>query len=248
MRISFAVLAALACGASFTAVCAQDVGPAPVRRLVYEVTYRTTSTSETKLSAVSNDRRRVGGQYVPNINLQSAAHRTETLAIDVVAVTADGGLVVDAKVDGAERRAPTARIAIFRDGTLSYDPNATVLEEERRLLSLLRRDGFDHELTARMLWREPIEEKLAKGSTEYRVLRADGPLMQIEITRQVFVSGANAYDENSRLVAEYDPYLRAPSKATVQLRVRINPAATQVVIQDTEIDMRLVEDSFKKKE
>lgn len=247
MRVTLAILAALACGASLSAASAQDAPSAPVRRLVYEITFRTTATSETQLSAVSNDRRRAGGQYVPDINLQSSARRTETLAINVVAVTADGGLVVDATVDGAERRAPTARIAIYRDGSLSYDPNATVLEEERRLLALLRRDGFDHELTAGTLWREPIEEKLAKGSTEYRVLRTDGPLAQIEITRQVFVSGANSYDENSRMIAEYDPYLRAPSKATVQLRIRITPAATQVVTQDTVIDMRLLEDSFKKK-
>ncbi|MBV8601101.1 MAG: hypothetical protein JO359_05985 [Candidatus Eremiobacteraeota bacterium] len=245
MRILEAILAA--------ALCADTAALPSLRHLTYDVSYRTLLTSDTANIVISPPRVRRGQSSTtvvnnaPQITSEAVDKRAERIEIDVVAVTKDGGLVVDASVEGTERKAPKARIAILRDGSLSYDPKATVLEEERRLCALLRRDGFDHELTAGAYWREPIEEKLAKGKVEYRVLRSAGSTAELEITSQVSFAGASPYDETSRTVTAYDSRLLAPQEATVRLRVRRQNAMTQVVTSDIEIHLVLAEDSFKSK-
>ena len=253
MSIKAATLAVLFSVVTLSPLAAQNVTLKPLRQLVYEVVFSTTLTSDTEVPAFSvPPRRRVNGNssgltaYSPQITRQAAARQSGKLHVDVVAITDDGGLVVDASVDGGDRKAPATRIAILRDGTLSYDPNAVVLEEERQLLPLMRRDAFDHDLSAGAYWKEPIEDKQAKGTTEYRVLRAEGQRSQLEITRKLAVTGTSPYDENSRIVADYDAHFLAPQSATLQLRVRRQTAQTQVVTSDTEIRMRLLEDTFRK--
>lgn len=254
MSSKAAILVLLFSVVTLSPLAAQEKTLKPLRQLVYEVLFSSTLTSDTENSAFSvSPRRRPGMQggtvtaYTPELTRQSAAHQSGTMHVDVVAITDDGGLVVDASVDGAERKAPATRIAIMRDGTLAYDPNAVVLEEERQLLPLMRRDAFDHDLSPGAYWKEPIDDKIVKGTTEYRVLRAEGERSQLEITRTLNVTGTKPYDENSRIVTDYDAHYLVPEKATLQLRVRRQTAQTQVVTSDTEIRMRLLEDTFRKR-
>jgi hypothetical protein len=256
MSIKAATLAVLFSVVTLSPLAAQNTTLKPLRQLVYEVLFSTTLTSNTEAPAFSvPPRRRMGSNnsgavaaYTPEITRQAAAHQSGKLRVDVVAITDDGGLVVDASVDGGDRKAPATRIAILRDGTLAYDPNAVVLEEERQLLPLMRRDAFDHDLSVGAYWKEPIDNKRVKGTTEYRVLRAEGQRSQLEITRTLAVTGTSPYDENSRIVTDYDAHFLAPQSATLQLRVRRQTASTQIVTSETEIRMRLLEDTFRKRE
>ncbi|MBV8356009.1 MAG: hypothetical protein JO101_11855 [Candidatus Eremiobacteraeota bacterium] len=250
MRVGVAILAALVCGVAFAPAFAADTTAAqpPLRRLVYDVAYSSTASTDTETSGATVRRR--GGFAAlpgPEQTRQMIAHQRETVQIDVVAVTGDGGLVVDASVDGADRHAPPTRIGIYRDGSLTYDPAATVMEEERRLCSMLRRDAFDHELAPGVEWKEPIEEPLAKGMIEYRVVRTEGRRAQLEINRDINVTGASPYDESSRMVTDYDPALLAPQRAVIQMRVRREPSFSQVLTIDTRIEINLQSDTYRDK-
>lgn len=227
----------------------------PIRQLVYDVTYTARTTHEVKSSGLNSGYG--GGGGTPGDNSGPTASSTASqymngddrgkLAIDVIAATPDGGLVVDASFTGTVNVQPKTRIAIFEDGRISADPAHPLAPEVARMLPLIAR-GFiaNRDVSPGSSWSIPATAP-AKGATTYRVQSSDGQLARIAIQGAWSMPGANGFDESDQAVTTYATDVISPVSYELNARIHRQLAIDQSMTTSAHLTATLVSDSFAKK-
>ena len=252
--LAFAVAAAL--GAPLAATAADAPAPTkPLRQLVYDVAYSARSTHEMKTSGLNSGYGGSGGGTDANpgssgsgaTSLMTNGDDRGKLSIDVIAATADGGLVVDTWFTGTRNVQPSTRVAIFADGRFSVDPAHPLAPEAVRILPLIAR-GFiaNRDVSPGSSWTVPAPSPL-KGSTTYRVQSTDGQRALIAIEAVLAVPGPNGFDEVDRGTTTYATDLVSPLSYDLTARIHRVLGIDQSMTTNAHITATLVSDSFPRK-
>jgi len=222
----------------------------PLRTLVFQVAYSIVSTSEHRISGLG------GSSMTQPDSTNAAAGPTSvsqgfavddsgTMVVDVVAATADKGLVVDVSYNGKTTRQPPIRVAILSDGRLGYDPKKPICDQAIQLLPLLARGAFsDRELSTGVAWTVPFLPPLS-GSKTYRVTGVTGADATFAVSTEVSTKGPQAFEEHSDGTLQYATDLQTPRRFDVQMRNRhFTPEGGQTT--DTRLTATLQSDSLSK--
>jgi hypothetical protein len=195
----------------------------PLRTLVFSVAYSITSTSEHRISGLG------GGSMVSPDSANAAAGPTMqsqgfavddsgTMVVDVVAATADKGLVVDVSYSGKTTTQPPIRVAILSDGRLGFDPKKPICDQALQVLPLLARGAFsDRELSTGVMWTVPFQPPLT-GTKSYRVTGVTGADATFAVSSTVSTKGPQAFDEHSDGTLQYATDIQVPRRWDVQMR------------------------------
>jgi hypothetical protein len=236
------------------APAAAPPSPLPsLRHLVYNFSIGITDVVESHIEGNSS-----GGSYT-DANASSAVNagrttkqsadtrRTGQIIIDVVAATADYGLVVDITQVSTDKNVPLTRVAIAADGTLGYNPNAGLTQEEAAILKLLGRNVIGSaQHTKGETWDIP---QTANGYTEkmtYSVVDAPVPTTEVLALDGNFQqTGMHAIDGTETGKIVYNPTVSVPNSALLTTRIHAKDPGTYTTT-DMVIDLNLVEDSFAK--
>jgi hypothetical protein len=254
--LAFAVAAAL--GAPLAASAADAPAPAKVlRQLVYEVTYSARTTHEVKSSGFNPGYGGSGGGFTEtNASVAAGSGATSQymngddhgkLTIAVIAATQDGGLVVDTTFAGTKDPQPTTRVAVYKDGRLSYDPAHPLAPETVRMLPLIAR-GFiaDRDVAAGSTWSVPVAAP-GKGSTTYKVQSSDGHLARIAIEGLWSMPGPTGFEESDQGVTTYATDVVSPLSYDVTARIHRQLGMDQSMMTNAHFTATLVSDSMAKK-
>ncbi len=255
MRSLLAFALALGVGAPLAAPAA-DAPAKPLRQLVYDVTYSARTTHEVKSSGFNGGYGGGGGNGEVNSGVAAGSGAASQymngddrgkLAIDVIAATIDGGLVVDASFTGTVNVQPKTRVAIFEDGRISADPAHPLAPEAARILPLIAR-GFiaNRDVSPGSAWNVPAAAP-AKGSTTYRVQSSDGRLARIAIESVWSMPGANGFDESDQAVTTYSTDFVSPVSYDLTARIHRQLGIDQSMTTSAHLTASLVTDSFAKR-
>jgi hypothetical protein len=170
-----------------------------------------------------------------------------TIAVDVVAATGDGGIVLDISEDTDARKFGTVRAAVL-GSTVSYDASKDVSLEEREVLRLLSRSFVkDGEIAVGTAWTAQAQGNGDSESTTYTVtaLDADTKTIDIAVAGTMAQKGADGFDGTTSGSVRYDMGTLVPLQFSLHVRKRTQPLG-QVVTVDTKLTATLTSDSFRK--
>jgi hypothetical protein len=250
--ICLPVLAALALAiAPRPAASADAPQPKTLRTLVYDVTYAAHTAHEMKTSGFNGaygnpgENPSASGSGTAGVGLDGSD--SGRLTIDVVAATADGGLVVDAAYTGRLHNQPTMRVAIFPDGRLSAAPGKTIGPEALHLLPLLAR-GFvaNRAIETGATWTVNAPPP-ARGATTYRVSGMNGQAATIALEGSLSVSGIGGFDESDTGTTTYATDLLSPIAYDLNARIRRQIGVEESTTTTLHMVATLVSDTFAKK-
>ena len=250
--LAFGALAMFA--APLGALAAGEAPAKIMRSLVYQVTYSAHSSHERKTSGLDSGYGGAestahggvsGGSATAGVGLDGAD--TGLLTIDVIAATADGGLVVDASYSGRLSSQPKLRVALFADGRLSADPKVTLGTAALHILPLLAR-GFvaNRDVSPGSSWTIAAPPP-ARGSTTYRVSSLDGEQATIALDGSLSVPGVTGFEETDRGTTKYATNLLSPVSYDINARIRRQLAIDESVTTEAHLTATLVSDTFAKK-
>ncbi len=216
----------------------------PLRTLTYDVSYTLQTSRDTHVSGLT------GGDLHTTESGRAAVQRGFTstdygrLQIDVIAAPADGTLVVDAAYSGRESVQPAIRIAIFRDGTITYDPKRLLSAQARRIVPLLSRGILaDRDVSAGASWTTPLARP-ATGNTTYRVNQRQESRVTLAIVADFTVPGPSGYEEHDDGTTTYALDVLCPVTYDGRFRVRQQISPEQLESSDSRVTATLVSDSF----
>jgi hypothetical protein len=232
--------------ALFAAITHADAGAADapltvLRRMSFDVSYNVRSRVDTKESGFNGPLSGTSTGNGPNSESRG------TISVEVVAATADGGLVVDVAEDTVRNSAPI-RVGIT-DKALFYDRNAGVTEEERMLLHYLARDFVKAgELTAATTWVEETNDTGGSGRTTYRVTAVDesAKTVSLDISGTSSATGVGAFDAKTTGSMTYDTGTLVPLMLALTTRTTLESGSGHTTI-DAQMTSTLRDDSFHKK-
>jgi hypothetical protein len=247
-----AAAALLACAGSIPlAAAAQPAPPAKAfRTIVYDVAYSTITLRREQTSGFGKN---IGTGATTSVAGSGAVDRRftaddrGTLTVAVIAATRDGGLVVDAAFAGKTASHPPVRVAIFKDGGLSYDPNTPLSPAAIRFLPLLSRGLVAEKTIAPGEFWTAAAAAPASGNTTYRVLQVDGERATLGIDAAVSLRGPAGFDEHSEGQTVYATDLLSPLSLDLTSHVRRQISAEQNDTIDSRLVVTLVSDSFAKR-
>ena len=243
LRAASAVAAVALAAAPFGALAQTR---SPLRTLTYSVAYSVRSTTTARNSGLGGAGQ-VGEQSAarpPGFQEYGfAADEAGTVRIDVIAATADLGLVVDASYEGKTKQLPI-RVAIFPDGRLTHDPKLTLSPQCVELLPLLARGllaeyGNDPGAT----WSVPVAQP-ATGNRMFRVTSATDTMTTVALSADMGLRGPQGYEEHQEGTFSYDRRLSAPVKFDTRILLR---RAAGSELSEMRLTAALATDSFAMK-
>ena len=165
-----------------------------------------------------------------------------TIAIDVVRVQPDQGLVVSvAEHARGTREAKAATCVVYGAGTVICDPNAKVNVEEIAAIRLLGRNFVDPALIdAHQHWRVQSSVAGATETADYTIQKNDAGVLTIEATRTVSAGPASAV---TTATIRYDMNSTVPTLVS-ELTTERRPQGTDYSTMRTQIDLHLQNDSI----
>jgi hypothetical protein len=236
--------------------------PKPLRSLVYDLAVSIGIVRRTHQSPLSTTIRVVRGRgangaaAVPrgagggNEDANTAALEARgSIAVDVIAATADGGLVVDMAEAAPGRNRAKVRFAVTADGMVAYDPKRAddVSEEELALGRWLARGFYgDHPRDAGAKWTIDQSGNGVAVAEHYRVRSADDRRVTLDYRLEEAGSGAGSFTATREGSLVYDTGLTVPLRATYEGATR-RQFADAYDEMHTSIVLTLTVDSFAKK-
>lgn len=172
-----------------------------------------------------------------------------SIAIDVLSLTDDAGLVVEVSETAIERTRPKVRIVVAPDGAIAYDPKnaANLTEEEIALVRWLARGFYgDRPTDPGTVW---IVDQSANGRTDverYRVVARDAQHVTLDYALEERAPGTSGYAAKREGSLVYDVALIVPLKATFQSEARRQIGETYQTTR-TSVSLILTADSFAKR-
>ncbi len=244
-RVLLASLFVLACG-TLPAVAAgtsgADAQSKPLRTLTYDLEMTVGNVREIRVDAIGT-----AGSGITNTG--AALESRGSISVDVIAATADGGLVVDVWENASNRSHAKVRVAIAKSGAVVYDPkqgdNVTV--EEYALLGWLGRGFYaapaDPPGTA---WDTDATVQGVTGKNHYRVVSVDGDVVKLDCKTEQRASGANSFDMTRTGTLEYDMKMSAPRSANYQ-EINHSQRLGHYDTTNVSVSLKLTSDTFAKK-
>jgi hypothetical protein len=234
-----AAYALLAAFAALAPPAAQGAGEKPLRTLTFEVRYAVSSTREQRISGLSYGQS--SGPTSATVGL--GGDDSGTMTVNVVAATADKGLVVDVSYNGKTTKQPPIRVAILSDGRLGYDPKTPICDQALQVLPLLARGMFlDRELAQGVSWSTPYAAPVT-GTKSYRVTAVSGMRVTFAVSSSMTLGGPQGFDEHTDGTLEYEVDAQAPLRLDVQTRGhRVTPDGLETT--DTSLSATLQSDTL----
>jgi hypothetical protein len=237
LTLAWGTLPAFAASSSAT-----DAQLKPLRTLTYALEMTIGNVREMHVDAIGS-----AGSGVSNAG--AALESKGTINVDVIAVTADGGLVVDVSENASNRSHAKVRVAIAKDGAISYDPkqqeNVTV--EEFALLGWLSRGFYaappDPPGTA---WDTDVGGQGVTGKNHYRVLSVNGDTVTLDCKTEERKGGADSFDMTRIGTVVYDMKMVAPRSASYQ-EVNHSQRLGHYDTTTVSVSLKLANDTFGKK-
>jgi hypothetical protein len=223
------------------AALAADAPLAVLRHMTFDVSYNVRSRVDTKESGFNGPLSGTSTGNGPNSESRG------TISVDVVAATADGGLVVDVSENTVRNSAPI-RVGIT-DKALFYDRNAVVTEEERMLLHYLARDFVkEGTLAVDTSWVEETKDTGGSGRTTYRVTAVDqsAKTISVDIAGTSSATGVGAFDAKTSGTMTYDMGTLVPLSLSLETRTTMETSSGLTTI-DAQMTSTLRDDSLQKK-
>ena len=261
-----ALAAALLFGSALPALAATTNATLPplpsLRHLVFNFDVTVNDLTETKIEGMAASGQGGNSGSSPNVGPDSgsrmtagqtqkrsaSASRKGQILLDVVAATADLGLVVDVKQVSPDKSEPLTRVAIMQNGALSYDPNFELSAEESALLRLLARGVIGGAARNKgEQWTVPLSGSGYNEQTTYKV--DDVPNQSSEVIDESGAfqqTGVHAADGTTHGKITFDPTVVVPVTATLTSHTRRASLGASTTT-DMTIDLSLAEDSFAKK-
>ena len=260
------LVAALGVAPSFTPTAARSIETLrPIRTLVYDVavsignTRRSEragsgnagaapeNTSRRRATAAARVEPRPGGSRDSSSASVSAQG---SIQADIMAVTADSGLVVDLTEMASGRNRAKVRLAITSDGAVTYDPRSSeeVSGEELALARWLARGFYgEHPTDPGTSWTIDQSGNGVNAAEHYRVVGTEAHRITLNYSREEEKSiGADAYGETRQGSLLYDRFMVVPIRATYQGQARRDFfGAFDTTL--TSVTLTLRTDSFAKK-
>jgi hypothetical protein len=231
--------AALALAATSSALAQ---GAKPLRTLTFDVAYSVVSS----LTARNNGLGSGGLDVASGSGFESHGFAQDdkgTVRVDVVAATADGGLVVDASFSGEKVRQPPVRIAILGDGRLAYDPKLVLPPELTELLPMLSRGLLTgHDATVGTAWSATAPEPWT-GTRRFRVSAANDTTATFAIDTDFSIKGSQGYEQHDEGSLTYQKTVLAPLRYDTRIRIR-RKGLRGDELNDLHLTATLTSDSF----
>jgi hypothetical protein len=246
MHSRFLATTALA-GCCLTAgVAGAADAPKPLRVLVYDVAYSSTTVRREHTSGFTN-----GGMGSTSgsgsVDRRFASENHGRLTVAVIAATSDGGLVVDASFVGTSITQPVIRVAILKDGSLSYDPKAQPSAQALRLLPFLSRGLIaERDVNTGSTWSVQAFAPAA-GATTYRVTAFDGTRATLEFDESITVNGASGFTESAQGKTVYATDLLSPISIDLHTVIRHDVSIDLADTTDSRLSATMVSDTFAKR-
>jgi hypothetical protein len=239
LAASFAVLA---CAGAARAADA----PKPLRVLVYDVAYSSTTVRREHTSGFSNSASGIGTGS-GSIDRRFGSDDRGTLTVAVIAATADGGLVVDASFVGKSITQPVIRVAISKDGSLSYDPKTQPSAQALRLLPFLSRGLIaERDVNTGSTWSVQALAGAA-GTTTYRVTAFDGTRATLEFDESITVKGGSGFTQSAQGKTVYATDLLSPISIDLHTVIRHDVSIDLADTTDSRLSATIVSDTFAKR-
>jgi hypothetical protein len=238
-----AAAALLACAGAARAADA----PKPLRVLVYDVAYSTTTVRREHTSGFSNSGSGIGTGSGA-VDRRFGSDDRGTLTVAVIAATADGGLVADASFVGKSMTQPVIRVAIAKDGSLSYDPKTQLSGQALGLLPFLARGLIaEREVNPGSTWSVSAPAPAA-GTTTYRVTAVDGgKRATLELDSSITMKGGSAFTQASQGKTVYATDLLSPVSVDLHTVIRRDLSIDLADTTDARLSASMVSDTFAKR-
>lgn len=206
-----------------------------LRTLSFDVGYSVASSSERKENGIT-----AGGGSGGAFNVDDAG----TMLIDVVAVTTDGGLVVDASYAGKVTNQTPVRVAIFPDGRLAFNPAKAPCPQALYVLPMLARQVFaERDIEKGATWSTTLDAPAA--TTTYRVVDVASPVATIAVERSLTAGTSKDYQEHETGTMRYATDLLTPLRMDMYIHSR-RATLERIETADTHLLATLKSDSFAK--
>jgi len=242
IRLGVAFLAAALLSPSPSCAAEAPAAPRVLRHLTFAVGVDVENRTDTKVSGIGGPASGIASNTGTQIEKGS-------ISVDVVAVTADGGIVVDVSEDTDTRKAGVVRVAIL-GSTISYNPNLDVTEEETDILRFLSRTFVkDGEISVGTAWTADAKSDIGSDHATYTVtaVDADAKTLDIAVDEKESQKGPHAFDGTTRGTVKYDTGVLVPLAFTLDTkRQGPGPEFGQLVTVETKVTSTLTFDSFHK--
>ena len=243
----FALLAATA-----PAARAQDALK-PLRSLTYQVAYSFVSAQDTHVDGGltgggQTDKAREQEYGRGSVQRGIRSEDRGMLSIDVVAATADGGLVVDTSYEGKESKQPPIRVAVYQDGQLAYDPKQLLSTQALHVLPMLARGVVaGQDVSPGSSWSRPFAAP-ATGKTTFSVTHRENDKATLTILSDLTLGGVNGFEEHDDGSATYAIDRLCPLAFDLRFRIRrASGGPGDVQSTDGRVVATLVSDTFAKR-
>jgi hypothetical protein len=244
------LLAALGASAAFlTGASAAGAADAlkPLRVLVYDVAYSSSTLRAEHTSGFTNGGTGSVAAGSGRVDRRFGSDDRGTLTVAVVAATPDGSLVVDASFVGKSITQPVIRVAILKDGSLSYDPKTQVSGQVLRLLPFLSRGLIaERDVNSGSTWSVQAFAPAA-GATTYRVTAFDGTRATLEFDESITVKGASGFTESAQGKTVYATDLLSPISIDLHTIIRRDLSINLADTTDSRLSAAIVSDTFAKR-
>lgn len=187
--------------------------PAPLRHMVFNITVGIRTVSTTQGSGIGTDTgTNASGSGVAGSGIITA---------NVLAPTADGGLILEISEEAQERKAPPTRVAVRATGEVLTPPNANITDEERILLRYLARGIVALRGPVKgSTWDYDSDAGGTKLHTSFRVVDArDNGMIDIDVDENSSGSGGRMSGTSHGRVV-YDTKKSVPDKVDISTRLR----------------------------
>ena len=244
-RVLLASLLALACGmqpAFAASTTAADAAAKPLRTLTYDLEMTIGNVREIHIDAIGT-----AGSGVSNTG--AALESKGSINVDVIAVTGDGGMVVDVSENASNRSHAKVRVAIAKGGAVVYDPKQTdnVTVEEFALLSWLSRGFYappaDPPGTT---WDTDASAQNVTGKNHYRVISVSGDTVTLDCRTEERKGGVDSFDMTRIGTLVYDMKMVVPRSATFQ-EINHSQRLGHYDTTNVSVTLKLANDTFAKK-
>jgi hypothetical protein len=237
-----AAVALLACAGPARAADA----PKPLRVLVYDVAYSTTTVRREHTSGFSTSGSGIGTGSGA-IDRRFGSDDRGTLTVAIIAATADGGLVADASFVGKSITQTVIRVAIAKDGSLSYDPKRQLSGQAMGLLPFLSRGLIaERDVNPGSTWSVAALAPAA-GTTTYRVSTVDGNRATLEIDASITTKGGSGFTESVQGKSVYATDLLSPVSIDLHTVIRRALSIDLADTTDARLSATMVSDTFAKR-
>lgn len=232
----------LAAAVALTATAAMADTSKPLRHLVYnfDVTLNTTSTV--------HDSGIGGGPISGSTDYHAGNMDKGQIAVDVMAVQQDGGLVVQVSENAQNTRnsVPTMCVAYGNGAVVCDQSHGDVNEEEMSLLRVIGKDFVNHALIDnKNHWQYANSTPNAKETNDYTINSTTGDMLGISFQRYLKVTTDQPFEATTDGKITYNEKMTVPTSLSEDTVTRRNTGGGNYDRVEQRVTLTLASDSMQ---